>query len=118
MILAGLTKMKKITIKAQDEEGNAVRLTLSLQKDVVEAPKKTKEITLIDGKNCPECGKRNWDNRTRIKDGSFSSKSPHFACSDKQGCKWAVWAGQYKLEEEAGDDLIEEAKELFESKDE
>lgn len=50
----------------------------------------------IDGKTCPKCNGRVWDNRQRIAEGKFSSKSPDFACEDKD-CKWAVWKDGYIL---------------------
>jgi hypothetical protein len=62
---------------------------------------RVQEKIVIDGKVCPKCGKKVWDNRAKIADGTFNKKSPHFSCSDKVGCKWAVWGGKYELKEEA-----------------
>lgn len=59
--------------------------------------KKSKPIVEMDGKVCPKCGKKVWDNRERIQSGQFNPKAPHFACEDKETCKFAVWEGQYKL---------------------
>lgn len=59
--------------------------------------KKTKEVVEMDGKACPKCGKKLWDNRERIKSGQFNPKAPHFSCEDKETCKFAVWEGMYKL---------------------
>ena len=105
---------KKIILKAQDEEGNPINLTLSIQKGkevAVTAPKKEKDkVWTITGRLCPKCGDKTWDNREKIKTGMFGEKSPHFACINKDDCKWAAWAGQYKIE---ADEMADIAEEVF-----
>jgi hypothetical protein len=39
---------------------------------------------------CPECGGDMWDNRKKKANGEFSSKSPDYACKDKN-CNGALW---------------------------
>lgn len=41
--------------------------------------------------SCPECYGEVWDNRKKKADGTFSAKSPDFACKDKDNCDWAYW---------------------------
>lgn len=124
--------MRKIILKAQDEEGNPLELVLSLKQGGVKPVIKTairEEVVVINGKICPNCGKRTWDNRKKIETGMFSAKSPHFSCMDKQGCGWAAWrvkeTNTYKESKEAGgkeyrlvepeedNDTYETAKEIF-----
>ena len=59
--------------------------------------KSARPIVKFDGKICPQCGEKVWDNRERILIGEFNQKSPHFACSNKGKCKFAVWRGQYEI---------------------
>lgn len=51
---------------------------------------------VINGKTCPKCGKKVWDNRAKKAEGTFNKKSPDFACSDKT-CGWAVWPPNYEI---------------------
>ena len=58
----------------------------------------------FDGKTCPICGSKVFDNLEKKASGEYSEKSPDFACSNKQctggskGRNWAVWPGQYEIE--------------------
>lgn len=45
----------------------------------------------LDNGTCVECGGDDfWDNRSKIKDGTYSKKSPHFKCKEKS-CEHAYW---------------------------
>lgn len=58
---------------------------------------KAKEKVIIDGVHCPKCGKAVWDNRNVKLTDAAKAKWPDFSCKDKDGCKWAVWPGQYTM---------------------
>jgi len=67
---------------------------------LVKAPEtkpKAKEKVRFDGTHCPHCHGAVWDNRPQKRDDPSKSKWPDFSCKDKQGCKWAVWPGQYEV---------------------
>ena len=51
----------------------------------------------FDGQSCPQCHGAVWDNRTRKQGDASMSRWPDFSCRDKEGCRWAVWPGQYEL---------------------
>ena len=55
-----------------------------------------REVLRFDGHHCPKCQGPVWDNRRQKKDPS-KVKWPDFSCRDKEGCRWAVWPGQYEL---------------------
>jgi len=40
--------------------------------------------------NCPTCGGRMWDNRSRKAEGTMSAKAPDYKCKDKE-CGGAIW---------------------------
>lgn len=40
--------------------------------------------------NCPTCGGRMWDNRSRKAEGTMSAKAPDYKCRDKE-CGGAIW---------------------------
>lgn len=118
--------MARLVIECQDSEGNKVLFESSEKegKELLEtypsvqawlaksgfAQVKTRSMggqrpkVKFDGKTCPSCGSRVFDNREKKANGQFSEKSPDFACSNKQctggskGRNWAVWPGQYEIE--------------------
>lgn len=61
------------------------------------------KLTQIDGKTCPSCGSKLYDNRPKKADGSYKATSPDFTCSNqacaggKDGKKLSLWPGQYEL---------------------
>ena len=59
-----------------------------------------KEKVVIDGFICPKCGKDISDNREAKAAGTINPKYPDFSCLDREGCNWAVWAGQYEVKGE------------------
>ena len=58
---------------------------------------RSKELVRFDGQHCPQCQGALWDNRARKQEGPSKSRWPDFSCRDKEGCRWAVWPGQYEL---------------------
>jgi hypothetical protein len=62
---------------------------------------KSREKVRFDGQHCPQCKGAVWDNREQKRDDPSKSKWPDFSCKDKQGCKWAVWPGQYEVAQSA-----------------
>jgi hypothetical protein len=62
-----------------------------------ECQPRAKERVRIDGQHCPQCQGAVWDNRPRKQEDPSKTRWPDFACRDKQGCRWAVWPGQYEL---------------------
>jgi len=57
----------------------------------------TKEKVRFDGQHCPKCNGAVWDNRPQKQADPSKNKWPDFSCKDKNGCKWAVWPGQYEV---------------------
>jgi hypothetical protein len=55
----------------------------------------------FDGVHCPQCHGALWDNRPQKQSDSSRSKWPDFSCRDKEGCRWAVWPGQYEIASDA-----------------
>ena len=58
---------------------------------------RSKEPVRFDGQHCPQCHGALWDNRTRKQEDASKSRWPDFSCRDKEGCRWAVWPGQYEI---------------------
>ncbi|MGI6379313.1 MAG: hypothetical protein ACOX2R_00850 [Anaerolineae bacterium] len=58
---------------------------------------KAKPKVRFDGVHCPQCQGALWDNRAQKQSDPSRSKWPDFSCKDKEGCRWAVWPGQYEI---------------------
>lgn len=54
------------------------------------APAPTPAPTGSSDPNCPTCGGRMWDNRSRKAEGTMSAKAPDYKCRDKE-CGGAIW---------------------------
>ena len=63
---------------------------------------RSKEPVRFDGQHCPQCQGAVWDNRSRKQEDPSKTRWPDFSCRDKEGCRWAVWPGQYELVESTG----------------
>ncbi len=57
--------------------------------------------------SCPQCGHDIYDNRAKIEDGTYKARSPHFACTDKDGCKWASWPDPTNQEPQGGRMIVD-----------
>lgn len=60
---------------------------------------RTRAKMRFDGQSCPQCHGALWDNRSQKQGDPSKSRWPDFSCRDKQGCRWAVWPGQYEIVE-------------------